>query len=315
MAAGHSHGRHGGSMHGGNGTHPHSPAPASYGRAFALGIGLNLVFVIVEGVFGFLANSSALLADAGHNLSDVLGLVIAWTGTALARRAPTSRYTFGLRGATIHAALVNALFLIAAVGAIGYEAVQRFSQPVPVASTIVIVVALIGIAVNGATAMLFAGGGRDVNIRGAFLHMVADAAVSAGVVLAGIGIMLTGATWLDPATSLVICLVILWSTWSLFREALRMSLLGVPSHVDVEAVRNFLAGLPGVGALHDLHVWPLGTNDTALTCHLVMPAGSPGDRFLFETAHDLQHRFEIGHATFQIETGNVGSCSLEHSPF
>lgn len=290
--------------------HGHVHAPASYGFAFALATGLNVAFVVVEAVFGVLANSTALVADAGHNLSDVLGLVVAWGAAVLSRRAPSGRYTYGLRGSSILAALFNAVFLLVAVGAIAWEAVHRMLAPQPVAGITVMVVAGIGIAINGATAALFASGrSRDINIKGAFLHMAADAAVSAGVVIGGGMILLTGWLWIDPALSLAICLVIVGSTWSLLRDAVKMSLAAVPAGIDADAVRAFLAQRPGVAALHDLHIWPMSTTESALTCHLVMPGGHPGDGFLAETAQGLAHRFGIGHATLQIELGPA-ACAL-----
>lgn len=290
--------------------HGHVRAPASYGFAFALATGLNVAFVVVEAVFGVLANSTALVADAGHNLSDVLGLVVAWGAAVLSRRAPSGRYTYGLRGSSILAALFNAVFLLVAVGAIAWEAVHRMLAPQPVAGITVMVVAGIGIAINGATAALFASGrSRDINIKGAFLHMAADAAVSAGVVIGGGMILLTGWLWIDPALSLAICLVIVGSTWSLLRDAVKMSLAAVPAGIDADAVRAFLAQRPGVTALHDLHIWPMSTTESALTCHLVMPGGHPGDGFLAETAQGLAHRFGIGHATLQIELGPA-ACAL-----
>lgn len=290
--------------------HGHVRAPASYGFAFALATGLNVAFVVVEAVFGVLANSTALVADAGHNLSDVLGLVVAWGAAVLSRRAPSGRYTYGLRGSSILAALFNAVFLLVAVGAIAWEAVHRMLAPQPVAGITVMVVAGIGIAINGATAALFASGrSRDINIKGAFLHMAADAAVSAGVVIGGGMILLTGWLWIDPALSLAICLVIVGSTWSLLRDAVKMSLAAVPAGIDADAVRAFLAQRPGVAALHDLHIWPMSTTESALTCHLVMPGGHPGDGFLAETAQGLAHRFGIGHATLQIELGPA-ACAL-----
>src|SRR5215468_5478254 len=285
-----------------HGTQGHSHAPKSFGLAFALGTALNAGFVVVEAVFGFLSNSTALLADAGHNLSDVFGLLVAWAAAALSRRAPTTRFTYGLGSTSILAALLNSVFLLVGVGAIAWEAVLRFAHPQPVAGLTVIVVAAIGIVINGATALMFASGRKgDINIRGAFLHMAADAAVSAGVVIAGAVIVLTGWLWIDPAVSLAICVVIMWSTWGLFKDSIRMSLDAVPPGLAIAEVRRFLAALPGVTALHDLHVWPMSTTETALTCHLVMPGGHPGDAFLMQTAHDLRDRFDIGHVTLQIE--------------
>jgi cobalt-zinc-cadmium efflux system protein len=291
--------------------HVHGHAPASFGFAFALGTGLNVAFVLIEAVFGFLANSTALLADAGHNLSDVFGLLVAWGAATLSRRSPTARFTYGFRGSSILAALFNAMFLLVGVGAIVWEALLRFAHPAPVAGVTVMIIAAVGIAINGFTAWLFASGRKgDINIRGAFLHMAADAAVSAGVVVAGAVILLTGWHWVDAAVSLAICAVILWSTGALLKDSVRMSLGAVPAGVDLGAVRAYLEDLPGVAGLHDLHVWPMSTTETALTCHLVMPGGHPDDDFLMETAHQLEHRFAIGHTTIQIETSEATRCPV-----
>jgi cobalt-zinc-cadmium efflux system protein len=289
----------------------HSHAPASFGLAFGVGIALNTIFVVIEGVYGYFANSTALLADAGHNLGDVLGLLIAWAAAALSRRAPTARYTYGLKGTSILAALFNAVFLLLTVGAIAWESIQRIGSPEPVSGKTVMVIAAIGIAVNGVTAWLFASGRKgDINIRGAFLHMAADAAVSAGVVVAGAVIFWTGWVVLDPIVSLGICAVIVWGTWSLLTESVQMSLAAVPDTVEVDKVRRYIENLPGVSQLHDLHIWPMSTTETALTCHLVMPAGHPGDEFLMNACQKLAHDFSIGHATIQIETNINTVCRL-----
>ncbi len=289
----------------------HIHAPENYGRAFSVGIALNVAFIIVEVVFGVIGNSMALLADAGHNLSDVLGLAIAWAASTLSKRPPSPRYTYGLRGTSILAALANALFLLLAVGAIAWEALQRLWQPQPVAGMTVMAVASVGIAINGGTALLFASGRKDdINIRGAFLHMAADAAVSAAVVIAGIGIVVTGSPWFDPLTSLAIVVAIVWATWGLLKDAMTMSLAAVPPGIDPDAVLAYLARLPGVTAVHDLHIWAMSTTETALTGHLVLPGGHPGDRFLAQVAEDLSSRFGIGHATLQIETSEDAACRL-----
>lgn len=283
--------------------HHHDHAPA-YDRAFAIGIALNIGFVACEAGAGLWAESVALLADAGHNLSDVLGLAVAWGAAALARSAPTKRFTYGLKGSTILAALLNALLLLVALGAIVLEAAQRFGAPAAVAGPTVSVVAGIGIAVNLATAMLFARGRHgDVNIRGAFLHMASDAAVSAGVVVAGLVIWRTGAAWIDPAVSIAIAVLVFWQTWGLLRETLAMALAAVPRHIDPDRVTEALCGLPGVVATHDLHIWSMSTTETVLTAHLVAPGGHPGDAFLGEAQAMLHDRFGIGHATLQVETG------------
>jgi cobalt-zinc-cadmium efflux system protein len=309
-AHGHGH-SHAGHSHGGHSHAGHSHAPATFGRAFAIGIALNTAFVIAEAGYGVLANSTALLADAGHNLSDVLGLAVAWIAAVLSRRPPTPRLTYGLRNTSILAALSNAVMLLIASGAIILEAVQRLLHPEPVATVTVMVVAAIGIVINGVTAWLFASGREsDLNIRGAYLHMASDAAISAGVVVAGAVIMLTGWLWLDPLTSLVIVAVIVVGTWGLLRESTAMSLAAVPAGIDPAAVRAYLGGRPGVSSLHDLHIWPMSTTETALTAHLVIPAGHPGDAFLTEICAELSRRFSIGHATLQIETTDTVICAL-----
>jgi cobalt-zinc-cadmium efflux system protein len=304
---GHHHGHdHAGHSHAGHG---HSHAPASFDQAFAIGIGLNIVFVLVEAIVGLRIDSVALVADAGHNLSDVLGLAVAWGGATLARRVPTKRFTYGLKGSTILAALTNALLLLVALGAIVLEASQRFTDPAPVAGLTVSLVAGIGIAVNVATALLFARGRKgDVNIRGAYLHMAADAAVSAGVVVAGLIIWRTGITWIDPAVSIVIAILIFWQTWGLLRETVEMSLAAVPRGIDFDQVEHALTELPGVARIHDLHIWPMSTTEPVLTAHLVMPAGQPGDAFLSAARAMLHAKFGIGHATLQVETGL--DCSM-----
>lgn len=299
---------HDGHDHGGAG---HVHAPASFGKAFAIGITLNTALVVAEAVYGYLGNSTALMADAGHNLSDVFGLLVAWAASLASTRAPSGRFTYGLRGSSILAALANAVFLLVATGAIGWESIQRFRDPEPVAGVTVMVVAAIGIFVNGATALLFARGRKgDINIQGAFLHMAGDAAVSAGVVFSAALILRTGWLWLDPAMSLLICAVILWSTWGLLRSSVGMSLSAAPADMDLGAVRAFLLGRPGVTEIHDLHVWPISTTETAMTCHLVMPDGHPGDRFLMEAAHVLRERYKIGHPTLQIEVSENNACAL-----
>jgi cobalt-zinc-cadmium efflux system protein len=282
-------------------SHEHAHASASFGSAFAIGIALNVAFVAVEAAYGFVANSMALLADAGHNLSDVLGLVVAWTGAMMARAAPSLRFTYGLKKASILAALVNSLFLLVAVGAIGAEAVRRLFHPAPTEGGVVAVVAAIGIVINGATALMFARGREhDINIRGAYLHMAADAAVSAAVVFAGLVILWTGQRWVDPVMSLAVAVVILWGSVGLLKESVWMSLAGVPRGIDVDQVEAELAALDGVESVHDLHVWPLSTTETALTAHIVLPEGS-SDALIRRAQAMLHERFRIEHCTIQVE--------------
>ena len=310
MGAGHSH-DHGKSGGGGHGHAGHSHAPTDFGMAFAIGIVLNTVFVVVEATYGWLSGSMALIADAGHNLSDVLSLLLAWGASVLAKRAPTERFTYGFKNSTILAALANAMLLLVAIGMILLETIERFSDPQPIEAGTVMLVAGIGIVINTATALLFLRGRKhDINIRGAFLHMAADALVSVGVVIAGALILYTGALWIDPVTSLVIVAVIAWGTWGLLKDSVKMSLLAVPDGVSEADVRAYLTGLDGVDAVHDLHIWPMSTTETALTAHLVMPHGHPGDAFLREIAEELEHHHAIGHATVQIEQDRecAGGC-------
>jgi cobalt-zinc-cadmium efflux system protein len=300
----HEHGHH----HGGLG---HVHAPANFGRAFAIGIALNLAFVVAEVVYGILGNSVALLADAGHNMSDVLGLGVAWFATVLAKRPPSERFTYGLGGSSILAALFNAAFLLVAIGGLSWEAIERLFEPQPVAGKTVMIVAAVGILINGICAWLFASGRKgDLNIRGAFTHMAADALVSAGVVVAGLIMLLTGWHWLDPVVSLLINVVIIWGTWSLLTGSISMSLNAVPSGIDLAAVRSALQTEVGVASIHDLHVWPTSTTETALTAHLVIPGGHPGDAFLMKVSDDLEKKFGIGHVTLQVETNELTSCKL-----
>lgn len=291
---GHNHGHHHGLGH----TH----APATFDRAFAIGIVLNTTFVVIEVAYGLASHSVALLADAGHNLSDALGLGIAWTAVFLAKRKPTSRFTYGLGGSSILAALFNGVFLLVVTGGLTWEAIQRFYDPQPVAGKTVMIVAACGILLNGICAWLFASGRKgDLNVRGAFMHMAADALVSLGVVVAGFLILMTGWQWLDPLVSLVVNAVIVWGTWSLLTGSLAMSLNAAPPHVNLAKTSEFLLGLPGVTAVHDLHVWSLSTTETALTCHLVTPGGHPGDEMLHHATEELREHFSIGHVTLQPE--------------
>jgi len=283
----------------------HSHAPTNFGRAFAIGIALNVGFVIVEAAFGGVAHSLALLADAGHNLSDVFGLLLAWGAFALSARRPTERHTYGLRRSSILAALFNAIILLIAVGAIAWAAVGRLANPSPVGGETVIWVALIGIFINTATALLFLSGSKgDLNIRGAFLHMAADAAVSAGVVIAGFIILFTGWVWLDPVVSLAISAVIIWSTWSLLRDSVNLALDAVPEGIEVPEVRQYLQSLPNVCEVHDLHIWAMSTTETALTAHLVSDVPQCDDTLLEQASKELHDKFNIEHITLQFENGN-----------
>ncbi|MEP2736958.1 MAG: cation diffusion facilitator family transporter [Erythrobacter sp.] len=308
----HSHGFLG---HGDGHAHGHSHAPADFGTAFLVGIVLNTGFVIVEATYGFLSGSMALVADAGHNLSDVLALVLAWGASVAAKRAPTSRYTYGFKSSTILAALANAMLLAFAIGAILFETVHRILEPAPVAGMTMVVIAGIGILINTGTALMFMRGRHnDLNIRGAFLHMAADALVSLGVVIAGLAIIYTGQDWIDPLTSLLIVTVIAWGTWGLAKESVRMGLLGVPRQIDQADVKSYLSGLDGVTEVEDLHIWPMSTTETALTAHLLMPAGhttgEAGDAFLRDASAGLAERYGIDHATLQLATTPIeqGCC-------
>lgn len=310
----HSHG-HGHTHAHAHGPGGHSHAPASFGRAFAIAITLNIAFVAIEAAAGFWYNSVALLADAGHNLSDVLGLLIAWIGAELSKRPASARFTYGLRSSSILAALTNAVLLFIAVGVILVETIRRFNEPATVPGATVMLVAGVGIVVNLGTALLFVKGGKsDINTRGAFLHMAVDAAVSAGVVIAGLAMLLTGKAWIDPAISLIIVAIILWSTWGLFTESLRMTLQAVPTSIDPTAVVATLNAQPGVAKVHDLHIWPMSTTETALTAHLVMPDGHPGDAFLMELRQRLERDHGINHTTVQIELGDGVECRMHDEP-
>ena len=288
----------------------HHHSGDNYGRAFAVGVLLNVAFVVIEAAFGFFANSLALLADAGHNLSDVLGLLMAWGGYALSKVAPTPQRTYGWRGSTILAALFNALLLLVAIGGIAWEAIGRLSSPAEIAAPTVIVVALIGVAINTATAMLFMKGRQnDLNIRGAYLHMAADALLSLGVAIAGVLIAVTSWQWIDPVTSLIIAAVILIGTWGLLRESVNLAMHAVPEKIDPAEVQTFLLSIPGVTAVHDLHIWAMSTTEIALTAHLVKPDAANEDELLRETAEELHHHFDISHTTIQIERNvDVANC-------
>ena len=288
----------------------HSHAPQNFNRVFAIGVALNLVYVVAQLGFGIVAHSLALIADAGHNLGDVLGLVLAWGASYLARRPATPQRTYGWRRTSIMAALFNAVFLLLAVGAITWEALRRLNRGGAVDPNIIVVVAAVGVVLNGVTAWLFMAGRKaDLNIRGAFLHMAADAAISAGVVLTGLAIRFTGWIWLDPATSILINLIIVIGTWSLLHESFNLMTDAVPDSIDFVRVRQYLSQLPKVTAVHDLHIWAMSTTAIALTAHLVMPADAAGDAFLREVCDCLHHQFGIEHSTIQIEQ-NAESCVL-----
>ena len=288
--------------------HDHSHAPASFNAAFGVGIGLNIAFVAVEAFYGWKVDSLALLADAGHNLGDVIGLVLAWVGALAGSLRPDARHTYGWKRASILAAFVNAVLLLLAMGLLAWEAVLRLHTPAPIEGVTIMVVAGIGIVVNTTTALLFMRGGEtDLNLRGAFLHMAADALVSAGVVVAGGLALAFGWSWLDPVVSLVIAAVIVVGTWSLFRQSVHLLFDGVPEGVDLLAVRALLAGLPGVAQVSDLHVWAMGTSETALTAHLVMPEGGGDDVFLAHATEALHERFEIRHVTLQVTRAPLGN--------
>lgn len=305
----HTGGEHSGSDHGGGG-HSHA-APANAGRAFAIGIALNAAIVIVEAVFGFLSHSMALIADAGHNLSDVLGLALSWGASILAARKASDSHTYGLRKASILAALANAMLLLVATGAVLLESIERLWDHTPIDEATVIVVASVAVVINGGSALLFLRGkDDDLNIRSAYLHLAGDAAIALGVVAAGAVIYFTHWYLLDPITSIVVSLLILGATWSLFRQSLALALAAVPQGIDLAKVRAFLEGLPGVANVHDLHVWPISTTETALTAHLSIAKMPVDSAFVRDAAHELHEKFEIGHSTIQLETGSDEGCAL-----
>ncbi|MDZ4276176.1 MAG: cation diffusion facilitator family transporter [Erythrobacter sp.] len=289
--------------HGLHDAHGHHHGPASFGRAFVIGITLNLAFVVIEAAAGFLYGSMALVADAGHNLSDVLALALAWVASIAARRPPSGRFTYGFKSSTILAALANALLLAVAIGAILFETFHRLMTPQQPDGIVMVIVAGIGVGINAFTAMLFLRGQDDLNIKGAYLHMAADALVSLGVVAAGVAIIFTGLWWIDPLVSIVIVAVIAWGTWGLARDSLTMGLLAAPARIDLNEVKQHLASFDGVTAVHDLHVWPMSTTETALTAHLVMPGRPASDSFLHDIAASLETRFGVGHSTLQVESG------------
>ncbi len=286
--------------------HTHSEDRPNYNKAFALGVALNLGYIIVEVIAGLTVHSLALLADAGHNISDVLSLLLAWGASYLSQTVPTRRHTYELRGSSILASLANAIILLIAIGAIAWESIRRFAEPINVPGNTIMLVAAIGVLINGATALLFVKGREhDLNIKGAFLHMAADAGVSAGVIVAGFAINLTGAQWIDPTVSLLIVVVIAIGTWGLLCDSLNLSLDAVPREIDPTAVENYLLALPGVTKVHDLHIWAMSTTETALTAHLVKPSAEIDDQILAHICEELLHRFGIGHATIQLEKGET----------
>jgi len=291
--------------------HGHSHSPANYGFAFGFGIFLNTIFIIIEVIFGLLGDSLALLADAGHNMSDVLGLVIAWIAVWLGKKAPSEKRTYGYKRSSILAALFNAVFLLVAIGGIAWEAIHRFSSAQPVAGKTVIIVALVGILINTITALLFMSGSKhDLNIRGAFLHMAADALVSLGVVIAGFVIIWTGWLWLDPLVSLLISIVIFLGTWGLLKESLNLSMDAVPAGIEVNEIKDYLSKVPTVEEVHDLHVWGMSTTEAVLTVHLVRSEIDDNDVMLQKLTKELHDQFGIEHATIQIEKGTF-NCSLQ----
>jgi cobalt-zinc-cadmium efflux system protein len=307
---GHSHSHHGHGHHGHGHHHHQAPPRGGHSGAFAIAVLLNSGFVVVEVAASFISGSTALLADAGHNLGDVLSLLLAWGASVLAARPAGPGYTYGLKSSSILAAIANAALLWVALGAVLLETVQRLWQPGEVNGGQVMLVAGAGIAVNLLSALLFAKGSKsDLNLRAAFMHLMADAVVSASVVFAGLAIVLTGQNWIDPVTSLIITVGLAWGSWDLLKDAVKMGLLAVPRHIDEGAVRQFLAEQSGVEAVHDLHIWGMSTTESALTAHLVMPSGSGNDAFLRGLAGELEHRFGIHHATIQIERDRA-ACSL-----
>ncbi|HVU25406.1 MAG TPA: cation diffusion facilitator family transporter [Opitutus sp.] len=289
--------------------HAHAHAPRNFGRAFAVGVALNSAFVILEVVYGLFAHSLALVADAGHNLSDVFGLLMAWGAAVWSSRPPTPRHTYGWRRSSILAALANAIFLLLSVGVIAWEAIQRLLHPASVAAATIVWVSAAGIAVNAITALMFMSGRKgDLNIRGAFLHMVADALISAGVVVAGIGILFTGWQWLDPVVSLVLVGVIVYGTWDLLRDSFNLAVDAVPPGIDVGAVRSFLGRFPNVVNVHHLHIWGLSTSEVALTAHVVLAGDRADNALLRRISHDLREAFDIDHATIQFESRANPCC-------
>ena len=297
---GHDHEHTHGHTHGEAG---HHHAPTDFGIAFAVGVTLNTAYVVAEAFYGFTAHSVALLADAGHNLGDVAGLLAAWLAAWMSKRQPSGQYTYGLRRSSILAALMNAIVLLVVTGGIAWEAVRRLFAPEPAGGLVIVIVSLAGVVVNGITALMFMSGRKgDLNIRGAFMHMAADASLALGVAVAGGVIMLTGWLWVDPVVSLVISIVIVIGTWSLLRDSVSLALDGVPRNVDHEAVGGYLRSLPGVTEVHDLHIWAMSTTETAMTAHLVRADADADSTLLQQITYEVRKRFGIGHATVQLET-------------
>lgn len=293
--------------------HSHQQKKQNYNKAFAVGVILNITFVVIEGVYGILAESLALVADAGHNLSDVIGLVLAWGASFLAAQIPTSRRTYGFRRVTILVSLLSAILLLVALGAIIWEAIGRFSNPKPVDGITIIVVAAIGVVINTVTALMFISGQKhDLNIKGAFLHMAADAGVSLGVVVAGVAILATGWLWLDPMISIVIAIIILFGTWRLLLDSVSLAIDSVPKNIDPDEVEEYLKNLPNVAEVHDLHIWAMSTTEVALTAHLIIPEISVDDAFIQNVSRDLHNKFGIDHPTLQVERGDGKFCKQAH---
>ncbi len=298
--------------HSDNGSHGHAHGPVSNHRVFAIGVSLNLLFVITEWLFGIYANSLSLIADAVHNFGDVLGLLLAWAATRLAQKEPNHKFTYGLKGSTILAALLNAASLLLVTGGLSWEALQRLHESNPIEESTVMIVASVGIVINGFTAWLFMDGGKtDLNMRGAYLHLAADAAISAAVVVGAGLMMVTGWAVIDPLLTLLVSAVIVVGTWQMFTQALAMALQAVPPSIDMQQVQLFLNGLDGVQQVQDVHIWSVSTTETAITAHLVMPSGHPGDDFLHQLSEELLHQFNIHHSTFQIRlTGSASACAF-----
>ncbi len=290
-------------------THTHSEVK-DYGKAFAIGIALNLIYIIIEASYGFMINSLALIADAGHNLSDVLGLLLAWGASYLVKKAATEKHTYGFRKSSVLAALLNALILLVAIGAITWEAIGRFGNPQIIEGKIVMIVAGIGVLINSATALLFFSGRKqDLNIKGAFLHMAADAGISLGVVIVGVALIYTSLHWLDPLISILIALIIFWGTWGLLKDSVNLALDAVPENIDKKDIEQYLASLPEIEKFHDLHIWALSTTETALTVHAVVHHACDRNRLIEAISDQLKHKYNIIHSTIQLEDLSKTDCT------